>query len=366
MAMPFSAAALFYLFLLSISAFPIQFPTETSRSAQRIDLQKGTEIFVKATDPFVWSVGRFVKNSDGSLSFDWENAQLNINVQNASFVKILVNSTGGFLGRLIGESDGWEVTSFYVGGRHGAVSTNEFLVANDLYGTRHIRVSSILEPAFGGAGPNNFLTFLGFKTDGVPQPPTPRARKIELIGDSISAGFGSRGFHGAPYGCPVDDNTSGNRYTYNWMLAENFTADLVPIAWSGKGMYENCCDKGITMPFLYLQTLAGKSYSADWDFSSWVPDLLFINLGTNDFGHNSGPAWQANFTRTFVDFVMNATTRYKKSNMPVFVGQGPMNNGLPLYNSLQAAISAVNAAGGNAVYVDMRGPPNDGHFYFTK
>ena len=52
--------------------------------------------------------------------------------------------------------------------------------------------------------------------------------------------------------------------------------------------------------------------------------------------------------------------------MPVFVGQGPMNNGLPLYNSLQAAISAVNAAGGNAVYVDMRGPPNDGHFYFTK
>ena len=37
-----------------------------------------------------------------------------------------------------------------------------------------------------------------------------------------------------------------------------------------------------------------------------------------------------------------------------------MNNGAPLFNALNAAITAINAAGGNAVYLDMRGPPNDG------
>ena len=81
-----------------------------------------------------------------------------------------------------------------------------------------------------------------------------------------------------PYGCPVDDNTSGNRWTYNYMLGENFTADLNVIAWSGKGMYENCCDAGIKMPSLYLQTLGGRSYSTDWDFSSFIPDMMIINL----------------------------------------------------------------------------------------
>ena len=55
------------------------------------------------------------------------------------------------------------------------------------------------------------------------------------MGDSISAGYGSRGHAGTPYGCPVDDNTSGNYWTYNWQLAEAFNADITVIAWSGKG-----------------------------------------------------------------------------------------------------------------------------------
>ena len=56
-------------------------------------------------------------------------------------------------------------------------------------------------------------------------------------------------------------------------------ADIVPIAWSGKGMYVNCCDNGITMPSLYLQTRGGTSYSTDWDFSRYTPDMMIINLG---------------------------------------------------------------------------------------
>lgn len=244
----------------------------------------GPEILVPPSDPSVWTTGRFLKNPDGTLSYDWENSQMHLNVANASYVKVLINVTGGILGKIFGEVDGWEVTQQYVGGGNPAVvNTNEFLVGYDLYGTRHIRVTSSLEPAFEGANENAYFTFLGFKTDGVPLPPTPRTRKIELVGDSISAGYGARGYGGAgvpppPYGCPVDDNTSGNRYTYNHMLAENFTAELTAIAWSGKGMYENCCDSGIKMPSLYLQTLGGRSYSTDWDFSTYIPDMMIINL----------------------------------------------------------------------------------------
>lgn len=83
-------------------------------------------------------------------------------------------------------------------------------------------------------------------------------------------------------------------------------------------------------------------------------------VGTNDFGHDSGPSWEAAFSATYVDFVVNATTRYNKPAMPVFVAQGPMNNGANLKNALDVAIAAINAKGGNAVYLDLRGPPNDG------
>jgi hypothetical protein len=37
-----------------------------------------------------------------------------------------------------------------------------------------------------------------------------------------------------------------------------------------------------------------------------------------------------------------------------------MNNSPQLERALNASIAQVNAAGGNAVYLDMKGPPNDG------
>ena len=40
--------------------------------------------------------------------------------------------------------------------------------------------------------------------------------------------------------------------------------------------------------------------------------------------------------------------------------QGPMNCGAALNKSLQVAITSINSAGGNAHYLNMCGPPNDG------
>jgi lysophospholipase L1-like esterase len=189
-----------------------------------------------------------------------------------------------------------------------------------------------------------------------------RTRRIELLGDSISAGYGSRGdadLHSMNI-CPVSDATCGNKYTYNWQIAEHFKADLVPIAWSGKGMYQNCCDEGEKMPSYYLQTLASQPFKSDWDFSRFTPDMMIINLGTNDFGHDAGPAWEASFSNTYTEFVLNATRRYKQPKLPISVAQGPMNNSPKLWAALNVSISAINAAGGNAIYLDLKGPPNDG------
>jgi hypothetical protein len=173
------------------------------------------ENFIGAGDPAVWHTGRSVINADGSRSFDWEGTSMSVNVAGASYVKVVINATGGMLGRIVVEAGGLEVSSFYVGGGNGATTylDNVYFGAYDLYGTTNIRVISVLEPSFGGANANAFLTFVGFLTDGTAAPASaPRARRIELVGDSISAGYGSRGSAALAknFGCPVNDNTSGN------------------------------------------------------------------------------------------------------------------------------------------------------------
>jgi hypothetical protein len=176
--------------------------------------QGGGENFYPPSSPNVLTVGRTVQNTDASsASFDWEGTSFSLNVNGSSYVRAVVNASGGILGRFICEVDGWETTSFYVGGGNGALTTNTFFIAYDLYQVRHIRLIQSLEPAFASANKDAFFTFVGFLTDGVAVAPTPRSRSIELVGDSISAGYGARGYAGAPYGCPVDDNTSGNYYT---------------------------------------------------------------------------------------------------------------------------------------------------------
>lgn len=113
------------------------------------------------------------------------------------------------------------------------------------------------------------------------------------------------------------------------------------------------------MPSYYLQERAGQSQQQTWDFKQFIPDALFINLGTNDFAHGGG-SWEADFTATYIAFVLTATERWGKPSMPVFLGQGNMNNGERLHDNLLAVGRAINASGGAAFYVDMRVGPTDG------
>ena len=75
--------------------------------------------------------------------------------------------------------------------------------------------------------------------------------------------------------------------------------------------------------------------------------------GTNDYGHNhdTGPAWEANFTRAYVNFMHNLTVWHAAPQLPIFCAVGPLTSKpTPQVN---AAIAAFNAAGGNAHFLDQ-------------
>jgi hypothetical protein len=282
------------------------------------------QTFISAQDPRVLVSGRTSLNADGiSRSFDWEGTVFYITVTGSGPVYLNVTSTAGNVQRVTTDvrAGGQWYQSSRVWVNQGS-NLLEVAMAEANTDDNVIRCFFELEPAFTDTNADGYFTVYGFQLPSGAAVGTPMAqlsRNIEIIGDSISAGYGSMGNGG---GCPVNSWTSSNYYAYDQFICRQFNANCTVVAWSGKGMYQNCCDNGETMPSYYLQTRGGNAYVSDWDFSRFVPDALIINLGTNDFGHDSGPAWEKNFTDTYVQFVLNATSRYNKPKMPVFLGQG--------------------------------------------
>jgi len=183
---------------------------------------------------------------------------------------------------------------------------------------------------------DNPATFSGFGFDAgaLLAPPQAPARRIEIVGDSISAGYGnecgnaSDGFAAA---------TENEYIAYGPLAARALSADVHVVAWSGKGLYRNLDGSTTeTMPILWQRTIPTDG-SSHWDPSQWVPDVVVINLGTNDY--NSGGADpSANFQSTYLQFVKQLESAYP--GVFVLGAVGPMLGGSS-YASVKTAISNI-------------------------
>lgn len=91
--------------------------------------------------------------------------------------------------------------------------------------------------------------------------------------------------------------------TYGPLIARAVNADFFVEAWSGKGMVRNYGDPNITsvdpFPKYYPYTLATE-WTQKWDFYAWVPDVIVINLGTNDYSTQPHPP--QNVFETGIDY----------------------------------------------------------------
>jgi len=113
--------------------------------------------------------------------------------------------------------------------------------------------------------------------------PKRSSRRIEFIGNSITCGYGIEADSARE---KFTYDTENHYYTFAARTARALGAEYHVVARSGIGMYRNY--GGPTegtpdgcLPALYDRTLF---YDADekWDFSSFQPDVVCVNLGTND------------------------------------------------------------------------------------
>ena len=152
-----------------------------------------------------------------------------------------------------------------------------------LSGTNNVKVVKITEFRDNTLGVKD-LNIIGGSVTGLPPEKT---RRIEVIGDSITCGFSILGNNAVNNNFVTYEEDS--TLTWNSILAEYFGAMQYTVAFSGLGIvigtgksedliientYNNICsvDK------------VKNANSEAWYFSDYTPDLVIINLGTNDAG----------------------------------------------------------------------------------
>jgi len=104
--------------------------------------------------------------------------------------------------------------------------------------------------------------------------PTPR-QAAEFVGDSITAGYTA---------------TNVALSSYPWLIGEDLGVRHTQIALSGSCLRELTAAESIRGIRCYgledrYTKLGFADGSPNWDFSKYRPDVIVINIGTNDVGH---------------------------------------------------------------------------------
>jgi lysophospholipase L1-like esterase len=147
--------------------------------------------------------------------------------------------------------------------------------------------------------------------------PARKDRRIEFVGDSITCGYGNESANEKEHFAAATEN---NYLAYGAMAARDLGAEYAAVAWSGKWLFGNNA-----IPLLYDLALPNDAQSK-WDFSTWVPQVVVVNLGTNDFGpkNPTEAEWQDAY-RAFIQ-----TVRKNAPQCHVFCAVGSMmSDGYP-------------------------------------
>lgn len=170
---------------------------------------------------------------------------------------------------------------------------------------------------------NGTTQFLGYDFGGgkLLSPPARKTRRIEIIGDSVSSGYGIEGVGLGPI-CPGLNYAAkyqNFRQSMGARLGDLFGAEVAGTVFSGKGIAQNVTPSDPeTMPLIYDRALPDDGTSA-WDSSRFMIDVVIIMLGGNDFALgepvDEGPATLAEFTTAYSAFVAALRQKYPAAHL---------------------------------------------------
>lgn len=233
----------------------------------------------KATDPAIHYVGRIQKQKNGDVSFDWTGVYARVRF---SGTRIALNASDTRYNEFNVFIDG----KYY--GKTDLKSQDTTVVLADHLsrGVHRLLLQKRTEGTEGRTTLHRFLLDPGAKLYACYDEP---GRLIEFIGNSITCGYGTES---DDIDHPYDPRTENSYKSYGPILARFFDADYVLTAHSGQGIAKNW-DDSVAVSRYTMRDRFLKLYdegTEEWDFKGYRPDLVVINLGTNDYSREPRPS----------------------------------------------------------------------------
>lgn len=186
------------------------------------------------------------------------------------------------------------------------------------FSDRKFRTISLLKRTEGQVGSMGFFGFECEKEARFSSISTGE-QKMLFIGNSITCGYGNEA-HSAEQSFEAE--TENAYMSYAAIAARSLNAEYHVIAYSGKGVYRNWEDTLFNqdcMPEVFRRTLALKP-SDEWNHNRFLPDVVVINLGTNDFSPPCG-AQKELYISNYLEFLTYLLTQYPQSQFVLVSSQ---------------------------------------------
>ena len=279
---------------------------------------------IDADHPYIEYIGRFDHSDPKNVAYDWPGVYLCASFEGTS-CSIRLKDT-----------------------------LNEYSVIVDQHAPRLLRADSLVSVYPVASGLSNSVphaimiqkrsetfvgkaVFSGFVLDKscklLPPPKRPD-RRMEFIGNSITCGYGVEGDNS---GCHFSVETENANMSYAAMTARALNADYSLVAHSGRGVVRNYGDSNKVsvdpMPSLYDRICFSDSIKK-WNYSSWIPQAVVINLGTNDFSTQPFPD-KAVFQEAYQRLIHRVRALYP--GVTIFCVCGPMI-GEPCWSYIQEVV----------------------------
>lgn len=242
---------------------------------------KGT--IICPTDKHIQYTGRISFTNPERPAFNFPGIQIRAAFEGTS-LRMLAKPNSGYFMAQIDTAEPFKVA--FRGERDSLVTLATALAD----GVHTVKLMYVIE------GYEFFPEFWGFVLDEgkklVDAPALP-SRKIEFIGNSITCGYGNEGLKKEEH---FDYATENHYYSYASITARNLDAQHWVVARSGIGAYRNYNGPKTGNPesnmlaqyehigYAWKPELRKEAtfLSEKWDFNRYQPDVVCINLGTND------------------------------------------------------------------------------------
>lgn len=241
-------------------------------------------------------VGRVIETAEGP-SFDWSGVytetiidgpslQLRLSATGKNYFDVVVDQT--YAGRFLASSPDTTIT----------------VVDSLPAGPHEIQIKKRTEGEQGRVTFHQFILPQG----GTLTATVPRQRFIELIGDSMTCGYGTESGPSEHFS-PETENCN---LAFSTIIPRYFDADYALVAHSGRGVVRNYDDPK-TCSEISMRHKMSQSLDEDtlyrWQFKAYRPDLVIINLGTNDFSTRPWPS-KDEFSKGYVEIIHNLAKHY--------------------------------------------------------